>query len=84
MDISTRLDRHAGGTSTPTRWVRVGSPTGIFVWCALYVVPHRALPGALANSRTAESRGSCGLCPVRGTEGHDGPRQVVRVHGRAR
>lgn len=83
MNTNTHSAGHAGGTSSPTGRARGCETTEIRVEHTPEAVPHRAPRGADKRRITAKSRGSWVLCPMRGTEGHDGPQAVVRVHGRA-
>lgn len=84
MNMNSRPVGHAGGTYTPTRWVRGSLPPEIWGWHALEVVPQRALHGASYGSRSPGLCGFCRLCSLRGTEGHDSPGQSARGHRRTR
>ena len=74
---------HSGGTCTPTPRVRSRVWTADVVTRAPEAVPHRAPRDATGPQNPAELRGSRASCLTRGTEGHDGPQAIVRVHGRA-
>lgn len=83
MNTNTHSVGHAGGTGSPTRRMKECQTTRVWVAHTPEAVPHRAPCGAQMGQISAEKRGSRALCLVRGTEGHDGPSTVVRVHGRA-
>ena len=83
MNRNTHSERHVGGTRPPSTWERRCSLTRISGWHALQVVPQRA-PWHMQDAfRSAESCGSRVALMDRGTKGHDGPQESVRVQGRA-
>ena len=83
MNRNTHSERHVGGTRPPSTWERRCSLTRISGLCALQVVPQRAPWHMQDASRSAESYGSRAALMDRGTKGHDGPQESVRVQGRA-
>lgn len=83
MNRNTHSERHVGGTRPPSTWERRRSLTRISGWHALQVVPLRAPWLMQKPSRSAESCGSRASLMDRGTKGHDGPQESVRVQGRA-
>lgn len=83
MNRNTHSERHVGGTRPPSTWERRCSPTRISGLPALRVVPQRALWLTQKAFRSAELCGSIACFGARGTKGHDGPQESVRVQGRA-
>lgn len=83
MNRNTHSERHVGGTRPPSTWERRCSLTRISGLGALQVVPQCALWLMQKVFRSAESCGSRPCLRDRGTKGHDGPQESVRVQGRA-
>ncbi len=83
MTRNVRSEWHVDGTRPPSTRERRCSPTRISGLRALQVVPQRALRLVEKAFRSAELGGSRACLGARGTKGHDGPQESVRVHGRA-